>query len=89
MINIEYKSKRSNQYELQVRSIISTLLYSEDVEGAANGFEHDINKLSRSSTVAPADCYKLEWAEDRKSFTVWHRKPDGEKDRIVAVVSNK
>jgi hypothetical protein len=59
------------------------------VAGAANAFNHDINKLTRSSTAAPADCYKLEMAEDYKSFTIWHRKPNGDLDRIVAVVSNK
>ena len=89
MVNIETKSKKSTLYELQVRSIISSLLYAEDVQVAANGFEHDIKRLPRSSTAAPADCYKLEWAEDYKSFTVWHRKSDAENNRVVAVVSNK
>ena len=90
MINIEYKSKRSNLYELQVRAIISQLpTYSDDVEGASRVYEYFINKLPRESTVAPADCYKLEMAEDHKTFTIWHRNSIGDLDRIVAVVSNK
>jgi len=90
MINIEYKSKRSNLYELQVRTIIGSLpFYSEEVEGAARVFERSIEKLQRRSVAFPADCYKLEMAEDYKSFTIWHRKANGDKDRVVAVVSNK
>lgn len=87
MVKVEVISTVSRLYEMQVRAVCSGLRHScETIDGARNSFNYDLKHMERKSTGAPSDFYKTE--DISNGFEVWHLNALGDKDRLVATITN-
>ncbi len=90
-IKIEKKSSRGNKYELWVSAALSeTAEFAADMHDFKRGFNNRLEDMPNLSIGAPSLFYRLEQKDPNsisKGFELWHLNVEGDKDRLVAVVS--
>jgi hypothetical protein len=89
LLKAEYKSRRSNLYELQVKSMISQILdVANEIVGFSGVFESELKRLPKKSYADPSMFYKAEVNEETNVCEIWHLNSHGDKDRLVANVQS-
>ena len=81
-LKVDIKHVRSNNMELKVRSIISTLHLSEDLAAAKRGFEYDIKKIISGNHIHAHLQYKTKL--ENGILQIYHE--GSKQDRILAEV---
>ena len=89
LVKVDYKSRRSNTYELKVRVVISSLEGCESLYTFESNFKSALEALPKQSYGAPSCFYKVEWAGQQDHLEIWHLNSFGDKDRLVAVVTQE
>ncbi|MBC7509795.1 MAG: hypothetical protein H7320_13765 [Ferruginibacter sp.] len=87
MIEVTIHRRRQNYYDGRVREILSLLpSWTQTIEGAERIFNTDVGNIPRMSVATADMLYKIFWADDKKSFEVWHLNILGDKDRLTAKI---
>ena len=85
LVKVEYKSRRSNTYELRVRAMISLINNCSSLADFEGRFTSDLNNMPKESYAAPSAFYKIEGDEVNSVLNIWHLDSFGEKNRLVAI----
>lgn len=85
MITYTIQYRKNTKLELEVNGLISLLpYYCEDLAGAKRVFDRDISLLKSKNNFRPEDMFKSEIKDGR--LEVWKMKPDGDKEKLKAIV---
>jgi hypothetical protein len=86
-LKIEILSRKSNAYELYVKIAIKDLQDCEDISVYQSNLQYAIKRIPRKSNATAANCYSLIKSADWKTLSVWHVNSIGDKDRLVATIT--
>ena len=88
LVKVNYKTRRSNTYELRVRAMISELAHCKNLGDFKSQFQGRLDAMPKSNHAAPSYFYTTE-LKDRATppvLEIWHLNAAGDKDRMVAEV---
>lgn len=88
-LKIEFKSRRTKSYELQVCQILRDLENSNiSLISFPDTFKGHIEKIPRASVAMAWMFYRATVSDDFKKAEVWHLNVHGEPDRLLAIVTD-
>ena len=85
-LKVQINSSKSGYYELTVKSICSSIKHCDDIDSARRSFQYDLERIPKRSTGSADVFYKA--TEIINGFEVWHLNAIGDKDRLVATITN-